>query len=762
MNDPGIAPAVLAAAGGHAPSDDADVVTLRRCVRDLAALAALPAMWSGSAPARIVEGLADAVLGLLQLEFVHIAVVGAGGDKPLEVQRVASRPGGAPRGTTLAALLAPWLAGHPRPPERTRVAWGHADVGVVAVPFGSADARGTLLAGKCTEGFPGDAERLLLRVAANQAAVLLARQLADTERERLLREVQAERAQLAELFETQTRRAALLARVAHATRSMNAVLSVGAIAKALTDEARAIVGAHAALTTVADGACEPTQAASASDAYVAYRAPEAWASMRVPSVSPDTLIAPARWPSGETRSAPSRATAGARKRPAAGRPQAQHAARTAWRGWLAVPLLGHGGRRLGVVQLADKQEGGFTDEDEAILVQLAATAAVGLENARLYDALREQDRRKDEFLATLAHELRNPLAPLRSGLEILRRTGSLDDRALRARDMMERQLRHLVRLVDDLMDVSRVSRGKVTLVSSPFPLARALESALEASRPLIEAGEHTLDVSCPPEPLHVDGDLTRLAQVFGNLLNNAAKYTPPGGRIGVALRREGDDAIVEVSDNGPGIASALLEQVFEPFVQLGRPVDRLHEGLGIGLSLARALIAMHGGSIRAHSAGPGSGATFMVRLPACEAPALEQPPLPDAARRASAERSLRVLVVDDNADAAHSLALLLQLGGHEVRICHAAAEAPAVAAGFGPHAVFLDIGMPGMNGYEVAQRLRSLPATHASLIVAVSGWGTEADRAQARAAGFDVHLTKPADGTSLETALAMALERAMR
>ena len=512
---------------------------------------------------------------------------------------------------------------------------------------------------------------------------------------------------LAELLDAERRHAHLLAQLAKASRLVHACLTAEDIANVLTQQAREIIGAHRACTTlVPDGpGARAIQAVSLADG---------------------TSI------------------------PEAGGPA--EAARMAGGMVLTVPLAGQDGRHLGVVQLSGRDIGEFSAEDEAVLAQLAAIASTGLENARLYASLREADHRKDEFLATLAHELRNPLAPIRNGLEILRRSGQLVGSAARARDMMERQLAHMVRLVDDLLDVSRISRGKVDLRLAPLLVQAVLDHALEASRPAIDQGGHTLVLQVPAQPLQVSGDLTRLAQVVSNLLNNAAKYTPSGGRIELAARAEAGRAVIEVADNGTGISADMLPRVFDLFAQVDRTLARSQGGLGIGLSLARQLVSLHGGEIVAESPGLGLGSRFTVRLPL----AAEPPPssLPATPRGPGATPAARVLVVDDNVDGAESLALMLGLLGHEVRTAHDGASALQAAAQWRPEVVLLDIGLPGMSGYDVARSLRTQRPAGDLMLVAVTGWGTQEDQRRSAEAGFDHHLTKPVEAAALEAVLA--------
>ncbi len=368
--------------------------------------------------------------------------------------------------------------------------------------------------------------------------------------------------------------------------------------------------------------------------------------------------------------------------------------------------------------------------------------------------LREHDQRKDEFLATLAHELRNPLAPIRTGLDLL---GVADDRAVAARTipMMKRQLVHLVRMVDDLLDISRVTLGKVALVVTRTDLSDILESAIETTRGQIDAAGHALEMDLMDCAQPLDVDPTRIAQVFANLLSNAAKYTPRGGCIRIAAQRESDSWLrVDVSDNGIGMAADKLPQVFEMFTQLGQSLDRANGGLGIGLTLARRLVEMHGGTITGESPGPGRGSTFTVRLP-FGAPSTARM-LVEEVGPISTTRRLRILVVDDNVDAAEMLSYLLERGGNETRIAHSGPAALALAAELRPQIVLLDIGLPGLDGYEVARRLRADASLDQPLLVAVTGWGAEEDRRKAREAGFDEHLVKPVDHARLAQLIANA------
>jgi PAS domain S-box-containing protein len=367
------------------------------------------------------------------------------------------------------------------------------------------------------------------------------------------------------------------------------------------------------------------------------------------------------------------------------------------------------------------------------------------------EALRRADRQKDDFLATLAHELRNPLAPLRTGLSVLQRGPSAGEEQ-RVRQIMERQLEHMVRLVDELLDIARISQGKVVLRREVLPLALVLEHAVDAGRPLLDAQGHTLVWHGVDPAWQVHGDITRLAQVVGNLLNNAAKYTPPGGRVTLSAVEEGADLRLTVEDTGVGIPRDMLARVFDRFVQAEQHLDRAQGGLGIGLSVVRALVEMHGGRVAAESPGPGLGSRFHVWLPRAHdrpAPIAVRAP---AAARGSAPK--RVLIVDDNQDAAETLAMVVQFHGHEIRVASDGPSALVAAREHQPDIVFLDIGMPGMSGYDVATQMRALPGWDDRLLVALTGWGTQEDRAKSLAAGFDVHLTKPVELDAVEHVLA--------
>jgi CheY-like chemotaxis protein len=354
----------------------------------------------------------------------------------------------------------------------------------------------------------------------------------------------------------------------------------------------------------------------------------------------------------------------------------------------------------------------------------------------------------------LSHELRNPLAPLSNGVQLLRNSLSDAAPARRITEMMERQLHHLTQLVNDLLDVARISRGSITLQRQPVVLAASLQLALELSRPLIDQQRHTLSVQLPPATLEVFGDANRLAQVFANLLSNAAKYTPAGGNVWLDWQPLAGAVRISVRDNGVGLPADLIANVFELFQQGERSLDRAQGGLGVGLTIARALIEMHGGQIRADSAGEGQGSEFSVTLPLHERAG--RPRSDDGATLmpALAQTRHRVLVVDDNVDAAESLADLVEQWGHAVRVAGDGEQALALCRSMLPDVVLLDIGLPGMDGYATARALRRLAGSRALTIVAVTGYGRSEDRQQSAAAGFDLHMVKPLDATALQSLLA--------
>ena len=424
--------------------------------------------------------------------------------------------------------------------------------------------------------------------------------------------------------------------------------------------------------------------------------------------------------------------------------------------WSDIPILlmTRPGADSSYVERASMFLGNVTLLERPIRVVALFSAVRGAVRARarqyqtrayLYE--REQaDKRKDEFLATLAHELRNPLAPIRNWVNVMRLSGSADQ----VWDLMDRQVSHMVRLVDDLMELSRITRGKIELRMEPIGLAPILAAAVEASRPLFELRRQHLSVHMPDEPVVVHADSVRLAQVISNLLNNAVKYTDEGGAISLTLTREGDMAVISVKDTGIGISSTSLPRVFDMFVQLDAR-DHAQTGLGIGLTLVRSLVEMHGGRVEARSGGRGQGSEFIVMLPvSTEAPVSADPTiLPLRKTRVMT----RVLVIDDNHDAADSLGALLQMMGADIRVAYDGRSGLETFDTFHPAAVFLDLGMPDMDGYEVAHQIRSRPDARDTVLIALTGWGQDRDRRRTSEAGFNRHLAKPADLETLQSVL---------
>ncbi|HEY4213233.1 MAG TPA: ATP-binding protein [Steroidobacteraceae bacterium] len=435
--------------------------------------------------------------------------------------------------------------------------------------------------------------------------------------------------------------------------------------------------------------------------------------------------------------------------------------------FVSAPLL-QSGSLVAVLSVVEAVPRDWSHSEIELVRRVADVVWPPFEKARadrsVEDALREMNRRKDEFLAMLSHELRNPLAPIRSAVQILRNHdggAELDW----ARRVIERQTRHLVRLVDDLLDVSRMVRGQIVLQKDAIDVADVVRHAVETSRPLIRSRKHRLHVQLPAQPLRLQGDLTRLAQVIANLLNNAAKYTDEGGDIWVDARQVRSQVVVRVKDTGAGIAPSLLTHVFELFTQAERTLDRSQGGLGIGLTLVKQLVEMHGGSVEVYSEGLGKGAEFVVKLPALDpyqervaAPEAVEDPVPatlpnpepeipatDRDLDTGATGTLRVLVVDDNVDAADSTAMLLSLDGFDAHSVHSAQAALDAVASLKPDVVLLDIGLPEMDGYDVARRLRELPIGTTPAIIALTGYGQPADRVRAASAGFDEFLVKPVE-----------------
>lgn len=414
------------------------------------------------------------------------------------------------------------------------------------------------------------------------------------------------------------------------------------------------------------------------------------------------------------------------------------------RAFAGYPLIGRDGSVLGTFAIASTTSDQYSSAECEFLQSISHFLSLAWDRLHFVNRLREADQRKDEFLATLAHELRNPLAPIRNGLQILRLAGDDQATIARTQSIMERQIDQMARLIEDLMDLSRISRGKIELKSQPVFISEFLQIAVETSRPLIEQRSHHLTLKLAQEPIMVLADDTRMAQVFANLLNNAAKYTESGGQIHLIVRPHPDTVEVTISDNGMGIAPFMLPRVFDMFSQVDRSLEKSHSGLGIGLNIVKRLVEMHGGTIFVTSPGQGQGSTFTVRLPRFHGDRTTHiPSLPNHQPSNLVRR--RVLVVDDNPDGVSSLAGMLQMMGHEIIVAHDGLEAIDQTSRWNPELILMDIGMPRLNGFEACRRMRKLPGGSEILIAAMTGWGQEEDRRQSREAGFDYHLVKPVE-----------------
>jgi PAS domain S-box-containing protein len=418
------------------------------------------------------------------------------------------------------------------------------------------------------------------------------------------------------------------------------------------------------------------------------------------------------------------------------------------RSYACNPLLA-GNRLLGTLSFASRIKDGFDQDEVAFIETICHHVTVAFERLRLLNELTEADRRKDEFLATLAHELRNPLAPIRNAVRLLHLKGP-DEPDLRwGRDVIDRQVEHLNRLIDDLLDISRITRDRLELRKQRVEFAAVVTAAIESSRPCIEQFGHELTINLPSQPIYLNGDLVRLAQVFLNLLTNAAKYTERGGRIWLTAERQGDDLVARVKDTGMGIPPEKLPRLFEMFFQVDQSLERSQGGLGIGLSLVRRMVELHGGNVEARSDGVGKGSEFIVRLPALTEQPIEQlsGESCDNGKRTSPPR--RILVVDDNRDSADTLAILLRLTGNDVQTAYDGEEAVQAAKRFEYDVVLLDIGMPKLNGYDACRQIRIEARGRHMVLIALTGWGQDEDRQRTLEAGFDAHMVKPVDPNTL-------------
>ncbi|MGI8982684.1 MAG: response regulator [Pirellulaceae bacterium] len=424
---------------------------------------------------------------------------------------------------------------------------------------------------------------------------------------------------------------------------------------------------------------------------------------------------------------------------------------------IILPLRARGHTFAALLLSRESSQRRFSSLEVTMAETMATRASIALDNARLYKDIQHADQQKNEFLSMLAHELRNPLAPIRNAVSVLRMQLQDQPDALWAQDVIDRQVTHMVRLVDDLLDVSRITRGKIRLEWKCLRADQIIQSAVETSRPVIDAQSHQLSVELPSEPLFIQVDEARLSQVLSNLLNNAAKYTPAGGSIWISAKREGDQAVFRVRDTGTGIPREMLPRIFDLFTQVDQAIDRSQGGLGIGLTLVQRLVEMHGGTVHADSEGLDRGSEFTVRLPVASAPSSESGNDPDPIDIPRGRRN--VVVVDDNIDSAESLAKLMRVQGHSVRVAFEGPSALEMIQNDKPDIVILDLGLPGISGYDVARILRQQAGGQDLLLVAVSGYGREEDRLHSREAGFDHHFTKPVEFTALQQIVGVMEER---
>lgn len=536
--------------------------------------------------------------------------------------------------------------------------------------------------------------------------------------------------------EAKERRVKQFQRLSEVATRINSSRDVNSVIALVTEEARSLVGAHQAATTMVLNPHypKPVNFVSTSEKY-----PHGSKTPEMDSLNFYEALQEAK---GVIRLTLGELDAD----PRWGRLAKLASVNPTVNGWLAAPLMGRDGQSMGIVQLADKYEGEFSDDDEAVLSQLSQLAAIAIQNARLNEELKANDERKDEFLAMLAHELRNPLAAIGNAVKLGKRNDSKEHMDW-SMDVIGRQMQHLSRLIDDLMDVSRITRGKIELRRGVMDLTPILESAAATVGTLVEERKHTLELDIDRGNLWANVDPTRTEQVVVNLLNNAAKYSENAGHIRLSARIEANRVVIVVKDRGVGIPAEKLPEMFELFAQGDRSLARSEGGLGIGLTVVKKLVEMHGGSITAKSEGLGKGSEFTIQLPAAKRPSKAKPSPETLA--ASPVRKVRILVVDDNVDTARGMARLLKLIGHDVATAHSGPEAIKVAKELQPEFILLDIGLPGMSGYEVASELRGEKWCRDAVIVAVSGYGQNEDRRRSKESGFDYHLTKPLDHDAL-------------
>ncbi|MBD8543924.1 PAS domain S-box protein [Oxalobacteraceae sp. CFBP 8761] len=794
----------------HSPDEyRAEIDRLRKTTRDLVAMTTLPAVWGDLPPEGVIDSLASVLLNTLNLDLVGIHLPGKGETDSLEIIRVRRDATDSLLPAARAALDAAMQSGAVDGMQPATLQTGDTSLQLGTARFGIGNDPGMVVIGARRAGFPSEHERLLLGVAANQAAAILQRRLA----ERALARSESRFQDLADaapamLWVTEPDgKLSFLSRAWHefTAQDRGTSLAFGWTAAVHPDERdaalHAVVDANARrvpfsmehrLQHVVDGyrwviaTGQPRFAANGDflgfvgnvlDISDRKRTEQALHETRdtlvtmfdalpagvavagqdgklllsnqamhrylptgvLPSLDEERYM---RWTAFDADGRPlerrdfagARAARGERVVPGIEARYLGDDGVEIWTQVAAVPLKGRDDVTRGHVAIV-------TDIDAFKRTEAALRLAESRQR-ELFDEVARANRNLSEFLAVLAHELRNPLAPLMTGLELLR-VGPRDPAvAANVRDMMERQVRQLAHLIDDLLDIARVTNGKVEIRKTRVDLNAIVNNAVETSLPLIDKHRHAFDLQLHAAPLPVQADATRIAQVIGNLLTNAAKYTPPGGALSLYVTQDGTDAVITVTDNGVGIPAASLESVFEMFSQVGSNRQHAQGGLGIGLSLVRQLIDLHGGTVSAHSEGIGKGSTFVVRLALDQATVAPAPANAPAALGAPVG-PLRILVTDDNVDAAETLSILLEMEGHDVTLAHDGQQALQMAVQCLPDVAFLDIGLPDMSGHEVARRLRQIAGLEHCAIVAVSGWGSLDDLARSSAAGFDAHFTKP-------------------
>jgi PAS domain S-box-containing protein len=813
---------------------------LRRCVRELAGLSTLSAVWSGSDLRQIADGLSGVLSRALPVSVVYVRVHIEQGAAS---EAVCTPKGPVPAGDSrsISAMLEPLLKTNGDQTPRIANPFGAGTLQLLVTPLGYDGDCGVVIAGSQQADFPSATDRLLLGVAANQAVVVLQQRRSEERIRRSERELTDTRLRLASIVEssedailsidlhgtiTSWNRGAqalygyaaeeivgrpisvlippahqddvptIMARFRRGERidhyetrrlrkdgtgvdvsltvspilnDAGQILGASKIARDITQRRQAeetlrrqterlrLLWEAAGVLLAADepevmlrGLLRKIGPHLGVDAYLNYMVTESGEALRLSSCEGIPVEATRQVAQLEFGQAIC-GTAARDRRPIVAThiqqsddPKVQLAKSWGIRAYACNPLV-VGNRLLGTLSFASRLKDQFDTEEVAFIETICHYVTVACERLRLLDELKAADRRKDEFLAILAHELRNPLAPILSAVKVLHLKGSPAPEARGSREIIDRQIEHLTRLVDDLLDVSRITRNRLELRRSRIDLTEVIAGAVESSRPLIEQCGHELTVSLPPEPVYVDGDLVRLTQVFMNLLNNAAKYTERPGRLRIVAERQDTTAIVRVADNGVGIAPDKLSHLFEMFYQVDGSLERAQSGLGLGLSLVRFLVEAHGGRVEARSEGIGKGSEFVVHLPVFAAAAASVPAQQASGLDPAVATGLRIVVADDNRDSADLFAMLLRLSGNDVHTAYDGVSAVETAERVRPDAVILDIGMPRLNGEDACRRIRATPWGGSVMMIAVTGWDQEESRRRIVDAGFDAHLIKPVD-----------------